>query len=168
MAERTAINKLLAELKSAVGPERVVNDQASLAAYEYDASLARSRPEFVVFPETTREVSDVVKIARAWRMPVLARGAGTGLSGGAVPVSGGVVMCFARMNRIIEIDVRNRLALVEPGVINADLGAAAERMGLYYAPDPSSEKICTLGGNVAENSGGAHCQIGRASCRERV
>ncbi len=157
VAERTAINKLLAELKSAVGPERVVNDQASLAAYEYDASLARSRPEFVVFPETTREVSDVVKIARAWRMPVLARGAGTGLSGGAVPVSGGVVMCFARMNRIIEIDVRNRLALVEPGVINADLGAAAERMGLYYAPDPSSEKICTLGGNVAENSGGAHC-----------
>ncbi len=148
---------LLAELKSALGDERVANDQAALAAYAYDASLARSRPEFVVFPETTPEVSAVVKIAGAWGTPVLARGAGTGLSGGAIPVNGGVVMCLARMNRIIEIDARNRTALVEPGVVNADLTAAAEKMGLYYAPDPSSEKICTLGGNVAENSGGAHC-----------
>ena len=151
------MDRLLSELKAVLGAGRVFNDQASLAAYEYDASLARSRPQLVVFPETTLEVSEVVKIARARAMPVLARGAGTGLSGGAVPVSGGAVMCFSRMNRIIEIDARNRTALVEPGVVNADLSRAAERMGLYYAPDPSSERTCTLGGNVAENSGGAHC-----------
>ena len=155
--EVVAMDELLSELRAVLAPGRVVNDQASLAAYEYDASLARSRPQVVVFPETTLEVSEVVKIARSMAMPVLARGAGTGLSGGAVPVSGGAVMCFARMNRIIEIDARNRTALVEPGVVNADLSRAAERMGLYYAPDPSSERTCTLGGNVAENSGGAHC-----------
>lgn len=151
------MDELLSELTALLGPGRAVADQASLAAYEYDASLARSRPQVVVFPETTREVSEVVKLAQARAVPVLARGAGTGLSGGAVPVRGGAVMCFARMRRIIGIDARNRTALVEPGVVNADLSSAAEKMGLYYAPDPSSERTCTLGGNVAENSGGAHC-----------
>ena len=154
---RTERSKLVTGLQAALGRRRVLDAPAATTAYEYDASLARSRPDIVVFPESAEEVALVVKRAGEARLPVVARGAGTGLSGGSVPSAGGVVICFTWMNRILELDPRNRLAVVEPGVINADLTRAAHSSGLYYAPDPSSEKICTLGGNVAENSGGAHC-----------
>ena len=148
---------LRAALESVLDRSRVLSDDATLTSYEYDASLARSKPEFVIFPESTHEVAEAVKVARSHGANILARGAGTGLSGGAVPVAGGVVICLVRMDRIIDIDPRNRSAVVEPGVVNVDLSRAAEPFGLYYAPDPSSQTTCTLGGNVAENSGGAHC-----------
>ena len=144
-------------MESALDRDRVLCDDAALTSYEYDASLARSKPEFVIFPESTQEIAEAVKVARSHGANILARGAGTGLSGGAVPVAGGVVICLVRMDRIIEIDPRNRLAVVEPGVVNVDLSRAAAPFELYYAPDPSSQTTCTLGGNVAENSGGAHC-----------
>ena len=111
----------------------------------------------VVLPESAEEVSRVMSLANEFGVPVVARGAGTGLSGGAVPSEGGIVVAFTRMDRILQLDARDRRAVVEPGVVNDGLTTAAAAHGLYYAPDPSSQRICTLGGNVAENSGGAHC-----------
>ena len=110
----------------------------------------------VVFPKTTEEVSQSVKLAKKYNVPVVGRGAGTGLSGGALARRGGVMIVFARMNRILEIDGENQRAVVQPGVVNHDLTLAAEPHGLYFAPDPSSWKACTIGGNVAENAGGPH------------
>jgi len=128
-----------------------------LAVYAFDAYSQTSPPAAVVLPATTRDVAAVVKIAKACGEAVVPRGAGTGLCGGAVPARGGVVLSFARMNRILEIDVRNRRARVQPGLINLDLSRATEKRGLFYAPDPSSQKISTIGGNVGTNAGGPHC-----------
>ncbi|KKL19628.1 hypothetical protein LCGC14_2463570, partial [marine sediment metagenome] len=114
-------------------------------------------PEAVVLPYNANQVSQVVRIARRHNAPVTARGAGTGLSGGAIPCDGGVVIVTSRMNRILEVDAGNRIAVVEPGVINLDVTDAVSGHGLYYAPDPSSQNVCTIGGNVAENAGGPHC-----------
>src|SRR2546430_4482739 len=115
-----------------------------------------ARPEVVVFPSTTSEVSRIVRLAVKYDVPIVGRGAGTGLSGGALPRGGGIMIAFGRMNRILEIDLENRRAVVQPGVVNFDLTRAVEHAGFYFAPDPSSQKSCTIGGNVAENAGGPH------------
>ena len=148
---------LIRDLSTIVGGANVVHKAEDLIVFEYDGSVDRALPTVVVLPRTTEEVSGVVKAADAHGVPVVARGAGTGLSGGAIAEHGGIVVALTRMTRIQEIDKVNRLAVVEPGVVNIDLTAAASKYGLYYAPDPSSQKACTIGGNVAENSGGPHC-----------
>jgi glycolate oxidase len=152
----TRPSKLVRELKAAVGARWVLHLPEDLLVYEYDATIDRGAPEVVVLPANAADVAAAVRIARKFGVPVTARGAGTGLSGGAIPCEGGVVITTARMNHILELDVENRLAVVEPGVINLDISRAAEPHGLYYAPDPSSQKACTIGGNVAENAGGPH------------
>ena len=148
---------LIRDLVAVVGEANVVHKAEDLIVFEYDGSVDRALPTVVVLPRTTEEVSGVVKTAGAHGVPVVARGAGTGLSGGAIAEHGGIVVALTRMTNILEIDEVNRLAVVEPGVVNIDLTAAASKYGLYYAPDPSSQKACTIGGNVAENSGGPHC-----------
>jgi glycolate oxidase len=135
----------------------VISTPEELIAFEYDATIERGRPQAVVFPESTEQVSAAVAIAHKHDVPVIPRGAGTGLSGGAVAAVGGVVVALTRMKRILEVDVVNRIAVVEPGVVNLDLSRAVAQYGLYYAPDPSSQRACTIGGNVAENAGGPHC-----------
>jgi glycolate oxidase subunit GlcD len=148
----------IGDLKSLLGPQRVLTDLDQLLVYECDAlSLHKHRPEAVLFPTTTEEVAQAVKILSRQGVPFVARGAGTGLSGGAVAPPGGVIIELARMNRILRIDYENRLAVVEPGVINIMLSRAVADAGFFYAPDPSSQMSCTIGGNVAENSGGPHC-----------
>ncbi|MDX6495364.1 MAG: glycolate oxidase [Gaiellales bacterium] len=149
---------LLSDLARAVGPDHVISDPAALRTYESDALTGyRAIPQAVVLPATTGEVSAAVRVCEAHAIPFVARGAGTGLSGGAVPVAEGIVIGLARMNGILEVDVPNRRVRLQPGVTNLDVTRAVARHGLYYAPDPSSQQVCTIGGNVAENSGGAHC-----------
>ena len=114
-------------------------------------------PELVVLPDTAAQVAAVVRLCHEHGVPFVARGAGTGLSGGALPVADGIVISLARMNRIVEIDLENGRVVVEPGVTNLEITKAVAADGFYYAPDPSSQQVCTIGGNVAENSGGAHC-----------
>ena len=148
---------LISDLAGIVGAPNVVHKAEDLIVFEYDGSVDRALPTVVVLPRTTEEVSGVVTAAAEHGVPVVARGAGTGLSGGAIAEHGSIVVALTRMTGILEIDEVNRLAVVEPGVVNIDLTAAASKYGLYYAPDPSSQKACTIGGNVAENSGGPHC-----------
>jgi len=129
-----------------------------LQTYECDGLTAyRTLPGAVVLPRNSAQVQAVIRICARHRIPFVARGAGTGLSGGALPAEGGIVISFARMNRILEIDILNQCVVVEPGVINAHVTDAVATAGYFFAPDPSSQSVCTLGGNVAENSGGAHC-----------
>ena len=149
--------ELAARLLSALGPEAVRSAPEDLAAYAYDAYSEDGLPSAAVIPRDAREVAIAVRIARECGEPVVPRGAGTGLCGGAIPVRGGLVISFARMNRILELDVRNRRARVQPGLINLDLSRAIARHGIFYAPDPSSQKISTIGGNVGTNAGGPHC-----------
>jgi glycolate oxidase len=147
---------LLADVRAALPADRVLAAPEDLFAYECDAqTLDRALPLAVAFPESTAEVAALVRACNARNVPFLARGAGTGLSGGAVAV-GSLVISTARMNRIEEVDVPNRTAWVGPGVVNIHLSQAVRRHGLHYAPDPSSQYSCTIGGNVAENSGGPH------------
>jgi len=124
--------------------------------YEYDGGIEKGRPECVVFPRMTEDVVRIVQVAAEHKLPLVGRGAGTGLSGGAIPTEGGLMIAFARMNKILEIDLENEYAVVQPGVVNIDITTAVKDQGYYYAPDPSSQKACTIGGNVAENSGGPH------------
>ena len=124
--------------------------------YEYDALSSLRQPDAVVFPTTTEQVVEIVKLAAREKVAVVARGAGTGLSGGAVISDGGIQVGFSRMKKILEVDLENERARVQPGVVNLDLSLAVSDQGFYYAPDPSSQKACTIGGNVAENSGGPH------------
>jgi len=149
--------RLIAGLKRIVGPRYVLHRPEELIVYEYDATIERALPEAVVLPGSAEEVAAVVRLARRHGVPVTPRGAGTGLSGGAVPCEGGIVLVTSRLNRILEIDPENAIAVVEPGVVNLDVSLAAAPHGLYYAPDPSSQRACTIGGNVAENAGGPHC-----------
>lgn len=145
------------DLTALLGEGNVLWRPYDMALYEYDASsLARARPDAVVLPRDTRDVSAVMRLCYERGVPCTPRGAGTGLSGGSIACDGGVVLSFARMNRILSIDAENRRAVVEPGVINLHLSNAARPHGLYYVPDPSSQRVCTIGGNVGENSGGAH------------
>jgi len=144
-------------LVAALGPDAVKTSPEDLAVYSFDAYSDGCLPKAVVLPASVRDVSATVKIARELGEPIVPRGAGTGLCGGAVPIEGGVVISFARMNRILELDTRNRRARVQSGVINLDLSKHVASSGLFYAPDPSSQKIATIGGNIATNAGGPHC-----------
>ena len=149
---------LLARLKEIVGPAYVLTRPEDVVVYEQDAFLvAHALPDIVVLPGAAAEVAAVVRAAHEAGVPLVARGAGTGLNGGSIPIAGGVMLVLTRMNRILEIDPRNRLAVVEPGVVNGDLTAAAARHGLFYAPDPGSQSVSTIGGNVGNNAGGPHC-----------
>ncbi|MGA3038823.1 MAG: FAD-linked oxidase C-terminal domain-containing protein [Vulcanimicrobiaceae bacterium] len=144
-------------LIQALGAESVYTEPEDLAVYAFDAYSEDRLPSAAVVPKDVREVTQVVRIAAECGEPIVARGAGTGLCGGAVPTHGGIVVSFARMNRILEIDTRNRRAKVEPGLINLDLSRATASDGLFYAPDPASQKVSSLGGNIATNAGGPHC-----------
>jgi len=136
----------------------VLASAEACAAFECDALTAHRRvPEIVVLPRSGEQVMSVLRACRRYSTPVVARGAGTGLSGGALPVAGGVLMVLARLDRVLEVDPGRRIARVEPGVTNLEISNVAAPHGLYYAPDPSSQVACTIGGNVAENSGGVHC-----------
>jgi glycolate oxidase len=147
---------ILRELQSICGTEGVLHRREDLLLYEYDGSPEIGRPEYIVFPQTTQQVVGIVGLANRTKTPLVGRGAGTGLSGGALARQGGIVTVFSRMNRILEIDAENQCATVQPGVVNADISAAVAHLGLHFAPDPSSQKACTIGGNVSENSGGPH------------
>jgi glycolate oxidase len=149
---------LMADLARIYPPDRLLTRAATLAPYESDGLTAfRARPLAVVLAESKDEVVRTVRLCHAAGVPFVARGSGTSLSGGSVPLEDGIVIALNRMNRILRVDPLDRLAVVEPGVINLDISAAGEPFGLYYAPDPSSQSVCTIGGNVAFNSGGAHC-----------
>jgi glycolate oxidase len=144
------------ELRSLLGADRVLDDPLERHIFSKDASLMRGDPHCIVFPRTADEVAVIVRIAAAHDLPVIARGAGTGLTAGATPVGGGIIIVMTGMNDI-EIDVPNQAAWVGPGVINLDLSRVAKPHGLQFAPDPSSQSACTVGGNLANNSGGPHC-----------
>ena len=154
---KRSTRRLIEELKSVVGDEYVIHLDEDLLVFEYDGSVDKALPTAVVLPADTNEVVSVTELAATYNIPITARGAGTGLSGGAIANHGGIVLALTRMTRIIQIDAENMTAIVEPGVVNIDLSTATAPYGLYYPPDPSSQKVCTLGGNVAENSGGPHC-----------
>jgi len=146
------------ELRSALGGEHVITEPEQLRVYECDGLTGhRAVPELVALPGSTEDVQTVLRACHRERVPFVPRGAGTGLSGGATPVAGGVVVSLARMNCILEIDLPSQRIVVEPGVANLDVTRAVAADGFFYAPDPSSQQVCTIGGNVAENSGGAHC-----------
>ncbi|HVB25493.1 MAG TPA: FAD-linked oxidase C-terminal domain-containing protein [Ktedonobacteraceae bacterium] len=144
------------ELNTVLGARYVLHTPYDLMLYEYDASIDRSTPDIVVIPASTEDVAAIVKIASRHNVPVVPRGAGTGLSGGAIPIYGGIVIVFTRMNRILEIDYDNLRAVVQPGLVNLHLSNALNPQGYYYVPDPSSQRSCTIGGNVGENAGGPH------------
>ncbi|GIS93648.1 MAG: FAD-linked oxidase C-terminal domain-containing protein [Chloroflexota bacterium] len=157
MASEMEFSVFLKGLQRIVGEQNVVYHSDDLLVFEYDGSIDRRVPEAVVFPSNTREVSEVISLAYSVGIPVVGRGTGTGLSGGSVAPPGGIQIAFPRMNNILEVDTDNQIALVEPGVINLHLDTRVRKDNLRYAPDPSSQKACSLGGNIAENSGGPHC-----------
>ncbi|MFP5229045.1 MAG: FAD-linked oxidase C-terminal domain-containing protein [Acidobacteriota bacterium] len=149
---------VLRRLEAAVGSEGLIVRKNELQTYECDGLTAiRTLPLAVVLPRTTAQVQAVVRICAEQKIPFVARGAGTGLSGGALPAANGIVISLARMTQILHVDLPNQRMTVQPGVINATLTARVAPHGYFYAPDPSSQSVCTIGGNVAENSGGAHC-----------
>jgi len=148
-----AAKKKLVDL---LGPKGYLDRPEDLTLYEYDGSVDKASPDMVVFPRSTEDVVQIVKITREYNVPIVGRGAGTGLSGGAIPRAGGVTIGFSRMNKILEIDYENERAVLQPGVVNLDITLAVQGNGYFYAPDPSSQRACTIGGNVAENSGGPH------------
>lgn len=151
-------DSFIKQCQDVVGNENVIADPASLRVYECDAlSAYRMLPELVVLPETVEQVQTVLALCHQHHIPVVARGAGTGLAGGALPVAGGIVLGLSKMNKILKIDPANRRATLQPGVRNLAISEAARMHGLYYAPDPSSQIACSIGGNVAENAGGVHC-----------
>lgn len=147
---------LIYALRAIVGERYVLIEREDVIVYEQDGSIFQVMPEIVVLPADVEQVSAVVKAAQRANVPIIPRGSGTGLAGGAVPAEGGVVLSLARLNRILKIDLENRLAVVEPGVINVDVTKAVAKEGYFYAPDPSSQAACSIGGNVANNSGGPH------------
>jgi glycolate oxidase len=144
------------QIKSLLGAKGYLDQPEDLTLYEYDGGVDKARPEMVVFPRTTGDVVAIVNLSRRHSIPIVGRGAGTGLSGGAIPRSGGMVVSFARMNQILEIDLENERAVVQPGVVNLDITLAVQADRYFYAPDPSSQRACTIGGNVSENAGGPH------------
>jgi glycolate oxidase len=149
-------SRLQARLSDALGAGAVLTEPEDMAVYAYDAGCEASLPSAVVLPKDARDVSAAVRIASSCGEPIVPRGAGTGLCGGSAPARGGVVVSFGRMNRILALDVTNRRARVQPGLVNLDLSKAALPQGLFFGPDPSSQKTSTLGGNVGTNAGGPH------------
>src|SRR5438034_4010531 len=146
------------ELRRIVGAGAVLQDPLDLITYECDAlPHLRSVPAAVVLPSSAAEVQAIVRLCARESVPFVARGHGTGLSGGALPVSGCVVIALSRLNRVVSVDIPNQRVTVEPGVTNLEITRQVAPFGYYYAPDPSSQQVCSIGGNVAENSGGAHC-----------
>jgi glycolate oxidase len=157
-ATAAATTPFLAALAGIMPAERLLTRPAQLVPYESDALTAyRARPLAVILPETQDEVIAAVRLCRQFGVPFVARGSGTSLSGGSLPLTDGIVIGLNRLNHILRLDPDQRLAVVEPGVVNLAISQAAAPYGLYYAPDPSSQPVCTIGGNVAFNSGGAHC-----------
>jgi glycolate dehydrogenase FAD-linked subunit len=151
-------HNVLAAFEAAVGLDGLIVEPSQLQTYECDGLTAiRTVPAAVVLPRSTEQVQAVVRICAQHSIPFVARGAGTGLSGGAMPATGGIVISFARMNAILNVDIPNQRITVQPGVINNHVTARVAGDGYFYAPDPSSQSVCTIGGNVAENAGGAHC-----------
>ncbi|EDP73513.1 FAD-binding oxidoreductase, partial [Hydrogenivirga sp. 128-5-R1-1] len=144
-------------LKEILGEHRVLDDEMDRLLYSYDATRIKMLPNVVVIPENEEEVQKIVKICYENGIPVTPRGAGSGYTGGALPVKGGVLVSFEKMDKILEIDEENSVARVQPGVITFNLQKEVEKRGLFYPPDPASYKFCTLGGNVAENAGGPRC-----------
>lgn len=150
--------KLLEDLRRIYPPKRILERSAEIAPYESDGLTAfRARPLVVVLPETQEEIVETVRVCFREAVPFVARGSGTSLSGGSMPIKDGIVIGLNRMNHILRLDPEEKIAVVESGVINLSVSVAAAPFGLYYAPDPSSQQICTIGGNVAFNAGGAHC-----------
>src|SRR5712692_8445100 len=150
--------RILDELRAIVGKDGLIAEPEQLHTYECDGlTNFRVMPLAVVLPTSTEQVQSVVRVCYRERMPFVARGSGTGLSGGALPIESGIVISLARLNRILEVDIPNGRVVVEPGVINASVTQQVVSYGYFYAPDPSSQSVCSIGGNVAENSGGAHC-----------
>ncbi len=150
--------RIVQELRAIVGPRGLITSAEELHTYECDALTSfRVMPLGVLLPESTEQVQSILRVCHRERIPFVARGAGTGLSGGALPVENGIVISLTRMNRILEIDLPNARVVVEPGVINLDITGRVAPQEYFYAPDPSSQSVCSIGGNVAENSGGAHC-----------
>src|SRR4026209_1421580 len=151
-------HRIVEQFKDAVGYEAVLTDPVQLVTYECDAlPHLRSVPELVLLPRSAADVQAIVRICNKAGVPFVARGHGTGLSGGALPVPGGVVISLAKLNRVLDVDIPNRRVTVEPGVTHLEITRQVDPFGYYYAPDPSSQQVCSIGGNVAENSGGAHC-----------
>lgn len=152
-----AISEMIRRLRAALGPENVLSAPSELAVYDCDAfTVERRPPAAVVFPRSTQQVAAVVRVCNEFDCPIVPRGAGTGLAGGCSPLEGGVVLMLTRMNRILEIRLRDALALVEPGVLNLQLTQTLAGTGYHFAPDPSSQGTATIGGNVATNAGGPH------------
>jgi glycolate oxidase len=157
-AARLPRPQLIERLRAALGPRGVLSRPEELMLYEYDGSaLDMAEPELVVVPASSAELATTVRIAAEAGWPIIARGAGTGLSGGSVPSEGGVVISVARLDRLRRTDAAGRLAVVEPGLVNVELSERTATLGLHFAPDPSSQKSSTIGGNAAENAGGPHC-----------
>jgi len=151
-------SELVAEITTSLGPDAVLTDDSELLPFESDGlAHLRQRPGLVVFPGSAEDVQAVVRACHRHGVPFVARGHGTGLSGGALPAPNGVLIVLTKLNRILSVDLDNHRMIVEPGVINLDITRRVAPSGYYYAPDPSSQLICSIGGNVAENSGGAHC-----------
>ncbi|MCG8567859.1 MAG: FAD-binding protein [Desulfobacterales bacterium] len=142
------------KLSAIVGPDHITRSKEDLLCYSYDATGRSFLPQVIVFPKTSREIAEIFKLASRKKIPVIPRGSGSGMTGGAVPVQGGIVLVTSRMDQILEIDTENLIARVEPGVILADIHSAVEAEGLFYPPDPASSAVCSIGGNVAECAGG--------------
>ncbi len=151
-----ADSQLISDIEAQVGKAAVLSVATDLKLYEYDGGVDKSQPDLVVFPRTTDDVVQLVNLAQKYKVPIVGRGAGTGLSGGAIARAGGMMISFARMNKILQIDIPNERAVVQPGVVNLDITLAVQPFGYFFAPDPSSQRACTIGGNVAENAGGPH------------
>src|SRR5260370_1863977 len=151
--------RVLAPPRGVVGDRYAFADPYAMRLYQYDASPETALPDIVVIPGTAREVAQVAKMCADAEVPITARSGASSLAGGTVPVEGGVVITFARMDRILEIDIDNMRAVVQPGVVNLALSQALKPHGYYYVPDPSSQGACTIGGNVATNAGGPHTPL---------
>src|SRR5215510_8288914 len=148
--------QLTITLRAIVGERYVLVEKEDIVVYEQDGSIFQVMPEIVVLPGDVEEVAAVVKLAKQAEVPIVPRGSGTGLAGGAVPAEGGIILSLARLNRILTIDLQSRIAVVEPGVNNIDVTKAVAKDGFFFAPDPTSQAACSVGGNVANNSGGPH------------
>ncbi|RLC04250.1 MAG: hypothetical protein DRH34_04410, partial [Deltaproteobacteria bacterium] len=149
--------KIRNPLLKIVGKERLLEKPEELACYSYDAYFEEAMPDMVLFPVTTQEVSAILKICSTHKIPVTARGAGTSVCGASIPARHGVVLCFSKMNQILETNTKDRYIIVQPGVVNIDIQKALEPFKFFYPPDPGSMNVSTIGGNVAQNAGGPRC-----------